>query len=208
MFITPKIKICGITTKEEIEIVNRNPVDYIGFVVAKSKRRVTIDQVKALKKELKVGVKTVGVFVNESKTVMEHVKKQCGLNVLQLHGDEAIEECNSLEGSLWKCISIKDENSLKEIAMYSELEAVLLDTFVKGAKGGTGVAFRWDLVEGMSQKYKIVLAGGLNPENVSKAVEIVKPYAVDVSSGVEKDGKKDEDLIKKFIRSVKCNGVK
>jgi phosphoribosylanthranilate isomerase len=201
-----KVKICGITTEKEIRLINKYDIDYIGFVFAQSKRQVTVEQVIQLKKSLRQNIKTVGVFVNHPIKEVNDIAKKCGLDVCQLHGEEKQSQCLEVNTQVWKSISIKDEKSIIELEHFKKVNALVLDTYVKGEKGGTGKNFNWELAKGLSTKYKIALAGGLNFNNVKDAIEIVRPQIIDVSSGVEKDGKKDEYKIKTFVRRVKKYG--
>ncbi|MCT4542543.1 MAG: phosphoribosylanthranilate isomerase [Vallitalea sp.] len=206
MHIQTKVKICGITTKKEISLINKYDIDYIGFVFAQSKRQVTVEQVIQLRKSLREYIKTVGVFVNHPIKEVNDIARKCGLDVCQLHGEEKQWECLEVNTEVWKSISIKDEKSIIELDKFKKVNALVLDTYVKGEKGGTGKNFNWELAKGLSTKYKIALAGGLNPTNVEDAIEIVRPQIIDVSSGVETNGKKDESKIKTFVRRVKRYG--
>jgi len=207
-----KIKICGIKRFEDVQYVNKYLPDYIGFVFAKSKRRVTVDQVIELKQKLDPHIKTVGVFVNEDIDKLIEIAKRCRLNCIQLHGDENGQYVEMLKNSLtahdledieiWKAIRVKDESSIALLKAYN-VDAFILDTFVEGVYGGVGKVFDWKLAK-LSKAYgKIFVAGGLTIDNVSDAVEYVAPYGVDVSSGVETDGCKDEAKIRSFMEKVK-----
>ncbi len=196
-----KIKICGLTKCEEISYINKYQPDYVGFVFAKSRRRVTTEMVSKMSEMLKPGIKKVGVFVNEDINVVNEISHICGIDVVQLHGDEAPEYCMKVDRTVWKAFRIKDYNSIDKISQYN-VDAILLDTYSKDDYGGTGRAFDWNLISGLNERYKIVLAGGLNLENVEDAVKTVHPYCVDVSSGVEINGVKDENKIREFANRV------
>lgn len=208
-----KIKICGIKRIEDIHYVNKCLPDYIGFVFAESKRRVSVEQVRKLKKDLDTRIKTVGVFVNEDIEKTVEISTACGLDCIQLHGDEDPQYLNTLRNSLnsnpsgngveiWKAVRVKDESSILLLKLY-KVEAFVLDAFVEGSYGGAGKLFDWNLANLAKTYGKIFLAGGLNVDNVSNAVESVSPHGVDVSSGVETDGRKDESKIQCFMNKVR-----
>lgn len=206
-----KVKICGIRRKEEIDFINSCLPDYIGFIFAESRRRVSPEQVRELSRGLDGSVKKVGVFVNESSRRIIEIAGYCGLDALQLHGDESgeyVKEIKKLGFEVWKAVRVKDEESLEGIDRHFA-DVLVLDSFVPGSYGGAGISFDWKIAAGISKNIKIFLAGGLNPVNVADAVKMVKPYGVDTSSGVETDGWKDGDKIREFVgnakRSVKGN---
>ena len=198
-----KIKICGLTREVDINFANKLRPDYVGFVFARSRREVSLQQAERLVSNLDKGIKTVGVFVNEPVEKVQLIAEKLRLNVLQFHGDEDLDYMKMFSSfDCWKSISVKGTQDLKLLEEYPE-QTILLDSKVPGELGGTGVAFDWNIIKDLSQKKKIVLAGGLNPSNVSEAIMKVKPYAVDVSSGVESDGVKDLKKIDEFIRKVR-----
>ena len=211
-----KVKICGIRRKEDICLANYYLPDYIGFVFAESKRRVTCSEVRVLSLGLNKSIKKVGVFVNEHLKDVIVITEACGLDVVQIHGDESPEYICSLKEKLigrtsktdgspieiWKALRVRDKNSLNRIEAFNA-DAFLLDTFVDGSYGGSGKTFDWKLVCDEQYKKRIVLAGGLCAKNVKNAIECAKPFAVDISSGVETDGFKDELKIRDFINAVR-----
>ena len=200
-----KVKICGIRRAEDIEIVNKYLPDFIGFIfVPASKRYVEPKIVAELKKNLDPKIKTVGVFVNESIEKIREIKKVCSLDVIQLHGEETPQFCEELGGRIWKAIRVKDEDCVEILDTYAEYtELLLLDTYVDGTHGGTGQAFDWDLIEFFSADYNIGLAGGITRENVLKAKKKVEPELIDVASGSETNGLKDEEKIKDIIQIIR-----
>lgn len=200
-----KVKICGIRRAEDIEIVNKYLPDFIGFIfVPTSKRYVEPKMVAKLKKNLDPRIKTVGVFVNESIEKIREIKKECSLDVVQLHGEETPQFCEELGGRIWKAIRVKDEDCVEILDTYAEYtELLLLDTYVDGTHGGTGQAFDWDLIEFFSADYNIGLAGGITRENVLKAKKKVEPELIDVASGSETNGIKDEEKIKDIIQIIR-----
>lgn len=196
------IKICGLKRDEDIEYVNKLKPEYIGFVFAKSKRQIDYYTARRLINGLNKDIKKVGVFSNNSIKQVKEIEKNCNLDILQFHGDEDPSYCNYFEKEVWKSFLIKDEKSLELLDKY-KVDKYLLDTWIEGEIGGTGKHFNWELAADISKTKHIVLAGGLFPENVKKAIEIVRPTLVDVSSGVETDGVKDFEKIKDFIEKVR-----
>lgn len=198
-----KIKICGITNRVDAINTVSLGADAIGFVFAESSRQVTPKEVKKIMQVLPPYITTVGLFVNESVKKVIETMQFCKLDVVQLHGQETPEYCKKIPYRIVKAFNIQDEASLKPIEKYVT-SAILLDAHAENKQGGTGHTFNWELVQYLYQKYYIILAGGLNSENVEEAIRTTKPYAVDVSSGVEKSpGKKDFKKIKEFIEKVR-----
>lgn len=198
-----KVKICGLTREADIEYVNTLMPEYVGFVFASSKRQLSPIQGAWLARRLKPGIKKVGVFVDEELAVVIETARICGLDVLQLHGSETPDYCSRLEGyEIWKAFRVAGEESIRDIGEY-KVDGVLLDSFSSSQHGGTGMTFDWNLAAVVARERFTILAGGLSPENVRSAVEIVKPAVVDVSSGVETDGVKDYEKIKKFIENAR-----
>ena len=196
-----KIKICGLTRMEDIEAVNLFKPDYAGFVFAPSKRQVTVAQVQKLCDALDPGIQRVGVFVNEDPKMVEQIRSECGLDIVQIIED--VQDPNAVyNGMVWRVVRVKDRASLSAVRDL-KADAVLLDAYSPGAYGGTGERFDWELVREMAGEVKIVLAGGLRPDNVADAIRIAAPYAVDVSSGVEVGGVKDPQKIKQFIDNAR-----
>jgi len=204
-----KIKICGLKRQEDIEYVNELFPDYIGFVFAKSKRQVDSNLAKALGDLLDKRIKKVGVFVDEDINIVKNIAKDADLDILQFHGHEdQAYLCRFKDFTIWKSKSIdvsmknSDDHIMDEINSYP-IDGVVLDSSIKGVSGGFGERFNWNLIYKLNIEKKLILAGGLTTENVCKALEIAKPYAVDISSGVETDGVKDFKKIKKFIEKVR-----
>jgi phosphoribosylanthranilate isomerase len=198
-----KVKICGITDRSTGLQAIQLGADALGFVFAESKRRVNVSQAKEIIKDLPVDLMKIGVFVNETKQVMEETATILGLTHLQLHGDEDPEFCANLSLPVIKAFSIKTESDFERVRKYS-CEYILLDSSTGQYRGGNGTTFNWNLVKEKSLgDRKVILAGGLYSENVEDAIAVVNPYMVDVSSGVETDGKKDLEKIKTFIELAK-----
>lgn len=200
-----KIKICGITNLEDAEKAVELEVDGLGFIFSKSSRRVDAEIATEIIKELPPFITTVGVFVNESMDVVKHVASVCRLNVLQFHGDELPEFCSQFGRKIIKSFRVKNPDDLSMLPGYKGIvSAYLLDSRVKGKRGGTGETFDWELAKIALPYGRVILAGGLTPENVTAAIKAVNPYAVDVSSGVESaPGKKDHEKMKRFVEAVR-----
>jgi len=203
-----KIKICGITNTEDALAATGYGADALGFIFyRKSLRFVEPEQAGEITKALPPFVKKVGVFVNEDKATVSSILETVVLDVLQFSGDETEDYCRSFGKPYIRSFRVKDEGSLGEINE-SETPYIIFDSYSENEYGGTGKTFDWDLIvsQQLRDKY-VILSGGLNPGNVGDAILRVKPYAVDVASGVEQQpGKKDHEKIKKFIEAVKNAG--
>lgn len=201
------IKICGIKTFEDIEIINRYDIQYAGFIFAKgSKRELNVDRAKELRRNLNKNIKAVGVFTYTPIEEINLIADYCNLDIIQLHSNETDEDCKKANRTVWKSISIKSDENY-DIDKYKQADGILFDTYKPNTLGGSGEVFNWDKVKGLSQKYFIILAGGLNESNIVEAIDTVKPQVVDICSGVETDGFKDEIKIKNIVRRIK-NEVK
>jgi phosphoribosylanthranilate isomerase len=143
----------------------------------------------------------VGVFVNAPAALVEETAAYCGLDTLQLHGEETPEYCRYLKYKIIKAFRVRNESTLEQAKGY-DVGAVLLDTYVSGTAGGTGRCFDWRVARELAAVRRVILAGGLRPDNVGLAVETARPYAVDVSSGVETSGQKDPEKIRPFIQAA------
>jgi phosphoribosylanthranilate isomerase len=202
-----QVKICGITNLADAEAAAEAGADALGFVFYNnSPRYMTISAVAGIFKKSPLRVMRVGVFVNAPKDFIFRAVAECGLSLLQFHGDEPPEFCTQFGVMSMKAFRIRDADSLKELPKYST-DAWLLDAFSADNLGGTGKKFNWDLaVEAQKFGRPVFLAGGLTPENVADAVRRVKPFGVDVSSGVESaPGKKDRAKVRAFIRAAKAD---
>jgi len=200
-----KVKICGITNPEDALEAVRLGADALGFIFAPSPRQINPELAQDIISELPPFVQTVGVFVNEELNTIRNKVTYCGLDMVQLHGDESPEFCGELMPRTIKSFRIKDASSLSQIGEYKgRVKALLLDTYQKGQKGGTGKTFDWDLaVEAGKFGMPIILSGGLGPSNIETAISKVKPYAVDMSSSIEaRPGKKDHALMKELMEKI------
>lgn len=199
-----RVKICGITRPEDALAAVRHGADAIGLVFyAPSPRKVSIEQAAQIVATLPPYVSAVGLFVNAAPMEIESVLKRVRLDCLQFHGDETPTECAQINMPYYKAVRVKtDTNLLQYEANYHQAKALLLDAYSEQAFGGTGQVFDWHLIP-KNLSLPVVLAGGLTAENVANAIMQVKPYAVDVSGGVEMSkGIKDEAKIASFMREV------
>lgn len=198
-----RVKICGIRNKEEIDIMNRCRPDYIGFVFADSRRRVTHEEASALRKQLAPGIKAVGVFVNDAVTSILQLVYQGVIDLIQLHGDEDETMMETLKRKA-ACPIIKAVRVERpeQILATEKLpcDMLLLDSFHPGSYGGSGKSFNHSLIPPLWKPF--FLAGGLDAGNVGQCILKYRPYGVDISSGVETNGIKDEEKIMKILVTV------
>jgi phosphoribosylanthranilate isomerase len=199
-----KVKICGITNLEDALLAIDAGADALGFVFFKeSPRHVFPEQAAAIIRYLPPFVQTVGLFVNESPMTVNETADQCGLDIVQLHGEETPAYCDAVKRRIIKVFRVKNITCLEPIKDY-QVSAYLLDTWSPTAHGGTGRTFNWEVATCAAQTNRIILAGGLTVDNVAAAIEQVQPYGVDVSSGVESaPGQKDANKIREFIRRAR-----
>lgn len=199
-----RIKMCGMTRGQDIQSACRAGVDAIGLVFyPPSPRAVTLDQAAELSLNVSPLVNRVALFVNADEQYVREVIDATGADLLQFHGDESEEFCQKFNKRYIKALRVKDEKTLQSLVKRHEsADAILLDTYVKGVPGGTGALFNWNLVP-PSIVGKVILAGGLTPANVGEAVRQVRPFAVDVSGGIEQSpGIKDDVKISAFMNAV------
>ena len=203
-----KIKICGITNLQDAEAAVEAGADALGFVFyAKSPRCIEPTVAKRIIAQLPPFVLPVGVFVNHDRDTVRNVFDECGLAFAQLHGDETPGFCESLGRPVLRAIRLRDRGSLLALAEYKGRMGVrgfVVDAFSTQAYGGTGQTVDWALAHEVAQAAPVILAGGLTPDNVQEAIQHVKPYGVDVSSGVEQNpGQKDHKKIRTFTEAVR-----
>lgn len=200
-----RVKICGITRAEDLQVACKAGADALGFVFyARSPRHLEIAQAAALVAQLPPFVQSVGLFVDAEPAFVDAVLKAVPLDLLQFHGSEAPQQCRHHGRPYLKAVRMREGTDLvKYCADFDDARALLLDAYVPGVPGGTGERFDWDLIPtGLS--LPIVLSGGLAPDNVAQAVTAVRPWAVDVSSGVEAaPGIKDAARVAAFIAQAK-----
>jgi|SRR5699024_2974992 len=197
------VKICGISTIEAADVAMQSGADFIGFVFADSKRKISPIEARKIATFLPPSAKKVGVFVNETVNTMLEIADNVGLDCIQLHGDEPPEIIEQLPYEVMKAIPAKPE-SLNTIEQYTLVDYFLIDSPYGKYRGGNGKPFDWDTLKDLPiDRAKLLLAGGLHAGNVQTAVQEVSPIGVDVSSGVEVGGKKDNEKIKAFIKRAK-----
>ncbi|PEA62866.1 phosphoribosylanthranilate isomerase [Bacillus thuringiensis] len=199
-----KVKICGITDVETAKSACEYGADALGFVFAESKRKITPKRAKEIIQELPANVLKIGVFVNESVEVIQKIADECGLTHVQLHGNEDNYQIRRLNILCIKSLGVTSESDMKNAQRY-ETDYILFDSPKEKFHGGNGKTFSWELLGHMPKELrkKTILAGGLNALNIEEAIRTVRPYMVDVSSGVETEGKKDVEKIKQFIIKAK-----
>ena len=200
-----KVKICGMTNLKDVKVAVDGGVDAVGFIFyKKSPRSVTMQAVREIVLELPPFVDSVGVFVNETAEQINKIAHHCKLDRVQLHGDESPAFCKKIRRRVIKAIRVKDIQSLKKLSDYP-VSSFLLDTFSEDQYGGTGKVFDWNLAYPAKKYGPIILAGGLTPINVRQAIQRIKPYGVDVCSGVESQpGIKDHKKMQAFLKNVKA----
>ncbi len=198
-----KVKICGILSEEAALCATEYGADALGFVFAESKREISLDHASSIISKIPKEIKKVGVFVNSSMERIIEVVTKTGIDMVQLHGNETPEFCRAIPYPMIKAFSIERMEDLENIHEYP-CEYILLDGPKGKYHGGNGIAFDWGVLSDFDFKdKKVILAGGLNPENVTAAILETKAHMVDVSSGVETNGEKDLEKVKTFLTNVK-----
>ena len=200
-----RVKICGITGAPDAVAAVQAGADALGFVFADSPRRVSAERAREIVSQLPPYVTPVGVFVDESPEAVRRTATETGLGAVQLHGSEGPEVVAALAPlACIKAFRIRSRGDLDAMARY-QVQGYLVDAFVPGQPGGTGRTIDWRLFEGFRPPGPLILSGGLTPENVAEAVRRVRPYAVDVSSGVEAEpGRKDHERVRLFIQRARA----
>jgi len=199
-----KIKVCGMTQLKDVLTAVDCGADAVGFIFyQKSPRHVNESTVKKIVTHLPPFVSRVGVFVNETAERINRLAKVCGLDAVQLHGDESPAFCRKIKVPVIKAFRVENAESLASLSKY-RVNGFLLDAFDEKQWGGTGQTFDWKWARGAKKYGPVILAGGLTPVNVADAVRRVQPYGLDVCSGVEKSpGKKDPRKIRAFFKAVR-----
>lgn len=203
-----KVKVCGITNAEDAWTAVEAGADALGFIFYKQSPRYVVPAVASrIIAELPPLIVTVGVFVNEGMATVRSIMDTCGLAMAQLHGDENASYCHELSRPSMKALRLKDRGSLLALAEYQGRGGVrgfVLDTFSELTYGGTGQVTDWALAADVAKSARVLLAGGLTPDNVTEAIRTVHPYGVDVNSGVESaPGKKDPAKVRAFLEAVR-----
>ncbi len=200
-----RIKVCGITRQKDAERAIALGADSLGFIFAQSPRQVDPDRVREITGMMPLMVDAVGVFVNEELHVVKEIIQYCGLTMVQLHGDESPAFCRDVNCRVMKSFRVGPHTTAEDLAPYGgQVQGFLLDTYHRETAGGTGEVFDWELVERIAPPGPVILAGGLGPDNVGEAIRKVRPFAVDVNSGVESaPGRKDYEKLKAFFAAVR-----
>jgi phosphoribosylanthranilate isomerase len=207
------IKICGLTSVDDAVQVARLDIQVIGLVFAHSQRQVSVEQAEAISNAVRgvAGTPAIaGVFVNEDVEKLNEIVRRCRLDIVQLSGDESYDYCRQINSPLIKAIHISPDSRSADIIEHVDAtgnirkpELYLLDTKKEGAYGGTGQSFNWEIARHTVRALPTIVAGGLDPQNVAKLINQVRPVGVDVSSGVETSGRKDISKISAFIEAVR-----
>lgn len=210
-----RIKICGIKEKAHALAVIEAGGDFIGLIFAPSSRQIEpaqAEEIASTAKSHSKAISVVGVFVNTPASEVNAIAHSCHLDRVQLSGDETWEYCRQIEKPLIKTVRIKQGQSPEQILddlaagkriLSPQKYLCLLDAQVKNKYGGTGTTFDWTLAQQAAKRYPVIIAGGLTPENIAQAIDVVAPWGVDVSSGVETNGVKDIGKIRAFVESVR-----
>ena len=199
----PKVKICGMTNLEDALFCAHAGADALGFIFyEQSPRYVSTSRAADIIRELPAYVIPVGVFVNEARDDIRRVTEKTGIRIIQLSGDEKPKECLGYGVKVWKAFRIRDLEEVESIGAYS-IAAAMLDGAPEGKFGGSGVLPDYSVACAMKEIHPVVLAGGLNPENIIGAIQAVQPYAIDLSSGVEVyPGKKDHSKVQNLFEKI------
>lgn len=201
-----KLKLCGLRFPEDIAMVNEYSPDYIGFVFAGTKRRITPEAAAELGVRLNSGIKKVGVFVNEPPEELASAAKTAALDAVQLHGDENEEYIQAVRGlfggEIWKAVRVRCPMDVTEAQRLSA-DMLLYDSFVQGEYGGSGKRADLSAILSARPEKPFFLAGGLNAQNLEEILAKIRPYGLDISSGFETDGKKDRQKLEALMNALK-----
>lgn len=201
-----RIKFCGCRSVEDALLAVESGADAIGMIFAESTRRISLETAAAIALALPAYVTPVGVFSNAAPETVEDARRAVPGLVAQLHGDESPAYLEALSGRKMKTLHVAADDTAAELqgraAQYPGVD-LLLDTSTGGQRGGTGVPFAWDAARGLVRERRVVVAGGLNSQNAGECVRVLRPFGVDVCSGVETAGKKDREKMLAFVRAVR-----
>ena len=210
-----RVKICGLSEPEHALVAAEAGADFVGLVFADGRRKISPDDARGISRTVKIlerRPQVVGVFVGHPTSEVNHIAEYCGLDRVQLSGGESWQSCLEIERPITKTVHVSPDTRADEVL--AEIQegrrlvgdadvVILLDTKVGNASGGTGQPFNWLVAKEIAARYPVMVAGGLDPDNVSRLVRFVRPWGVDVSSGVETNGRKDPDRIRAFIEQVR-----
>jgi phosphoribosylanthranilate isomerase len=200
------VKICGITNAGDARVAADAGADAVGFIFAESPRRVGVEEARRISIALPENMIRVGVFVDEEPAEVLRISREVGLDLAQLHGDEAPETVTALREAgvkVMKALRVRDATSLQALDDY-EADLFLLDAYSARVRGGTGERFDWGVAKSLKGRDNIVVSGGLGPENVREAVEFFEPFGVDASSSLEDGpGRKNGELVRRFVLAAK-----
>lgn len=200
-----KVKICGITSYDDAAAAVDAGADYLGFILySRSPRYIAPADIAKITSRLSREIKKVGVFVNETAENIRTAMAEAGLDIAQLHGDESPEFAAGFnQTNVWKAMHVTESGQLESLAEYP-VDAFVVDSMVKDQRGGTGICCDWGLAAAAAGRFKVMLAGGITPDNAVEAVQQVKPYGLDIASGVElQPGVKDHNKINTLFENLK-----
>ena len=200
-----RVKICGITSCEDAWAAVEAGADALGFIFVKgTPRYIEPEAAAAIAAQMPPFVATVGVFIDRTPEEIDRIMSATGISLAQLHGNESPAECQRLRVPFVKAIRVQGEYDLEALRTYPQARAFLLDTYAADRPGGTGRTFPWEIAVKAVRQARVILSGGLTPDNVALAVAQVRPYAVDVCSGVEAHpGRKDHRRVREFIEQAR-----
>ncbi len=206
-----KVKLCGIKRPEDVSYMNEFKPDYVGFVFAGTKRRVSPEAAALLAEKLNPKIRKVGVFVDEEPEIVRFAARLIGLHAVQLHGAENTQYIEQLRSALpgvkiWKAVRVKNEESILS-ALHLPADRFLFDSFSPTEQGGTGIPVNLELIQKSGFNKPFFLAGGLNSKNIPGIIEKIRPYGVDISSGIETDGVKDPKKIEAVMRILRSTEI-
>lgn len=203
-----KLKFCGIRRKQDAEYVNITLPDYVGFVFAPSRRYISPEDAAELSEIIRPEIKKAGVFVNESQENIMNTVHTAKLDIIQLHGDENEEFINSLrkitDCEIWKAVRVRDSGDIQKADMM-QADKLMLDSFSVSQYGGTGKTADWNIIKNTTIKTPFFIAGGLNEQNILSAVSELSPFGLDISGGIETEGTKDLNKMKKITDLLERN---
>ncbi len=198
------IKICGLRRTKDAELINPYPeIAYAGLVFADSRRRIDIKTALEIKSALRDDIKTAAVFADNSLDEIKYVVAEVKPDIIQLHSGEDNDFILAIGGKVWKSVSIKDSKSIEKITDFTAADGIVLDTYSPLERGGTGKAFDITLLKGLNYSGTLILAGGINKDNINQRIRELSPDVVDLSSSVETDGYKDGLKIKELIEEFR-----